>query len=96
MEKETNKKSLKFFGGSVNKNGKQYRVIFSSLNKKNVLEHFYISNNVFRNFFCETGNSEEVELLEKNKEGVFIKLNFDYKDDFKEYKIGEEKENADK
>lgn len=81
----------KVIGGTVEIETKQCRIIFNAKNKKEVMKHFLISQSRFRNYFTETNNKEEVELIQNTPTKIFYKLAFDYSDIFKEFNIEETK-----
>lgn len=64
----------KVIRGTVEIETKQCRIIFNAKNKKEVMKHFFISQSRFRNYFTETNNKEEVELIQNNPTKIFYKL----------------------
>lgn len=70
-------------GGTVDYLGKQYRVIFNKKNKKKILEKFRISEYTYKGFFVETGNKEEISLVRQNPDGIYMRLKFNYNDEYK-------------
>lgn len=81
----------KVIGGTVEIKSNQCRIIFNAKNKKEIMKHFLISQNRFKDYFTETSNKEEVDLIQGNPTKIFYKLAFDYSDVFKEFNIEDAK-----
>lgn len=65
----------KVYGGCSTYNGKQVRVIVATKTKKKAYELFGISYSYFTDYFCETGNQEELKIALENPEIVFYRDN---------------------
>lgn len=70
-------KELKVYGGSANG---QYREIVATRTKKKAIELFGISYSHFRDYYCETGNEQEITIATSKPDTVFrTKDNYDRK-----------------
>jgi len=61
-------KTLKVYGGSHNGD---YREIVATRTKKKAIELFNISYSRFKNYYCETGNEQEIAITTSKPNIVF-------------------------
>ena len=73
-------------GGKAELNGNIHRIIFDKKNKKRVLEEFGISQYTYKNFFCQTGNQEECQIIENDRDNIYIKEAFNNKAQYEIFK----------
>ncbi len=58
---------MKVYGGLIFIHGKQRRTIVKAKSQKRAAELLNVSAYQFRNFWCETGNSGELDAAEKHE-----------------------------
>lgn len=72
------KKIMKVYGGSCFINGKQVRAIIACKYKKDAIDILNLSYAYFKDFWCETGNDEELKIALSKPYMIFYRGISDY------------------